>query len=310
NVVKKYGLVPKSAMPESESSSNTPRMNANLKALLREGAATLRSMVEGGSDASKIDAEQRAIVGRAYRVLAIHLGTPPTEFDWRWNDKDKNFHRDGTLTPQQFAEKYATLDLDDYVCLVHDPRPSSPVGRCFTVEHLGNVVGGGGDSGGDSGRVRYVNVDIELMKDATRRSITERGEPVWMGCDVGKMMHRELGLWDAALFDYKGVYGVEFAHTKAERLTYHQTLMTHAMLFTGVDVDGPDSAPRRWRVENSWGDENGVKGFYTMNDSWFDEYMFEVAIRKDLLPAEVVAARDEDPIVLPAWDPMGALAQG
>ena len=304
NLVKKYGLVPKSAMPESESSSNTPRMNLNLKALLREGAATLRQLVAEGADAAAVQEARQRIVGQAFRVLAIHLGTPPTQFDWRWNDKDKQFHHDGTLTPQEFAQKYCTIDLDDYVCLVHDPRESSPTGRAFTVEHLGNVLGGDYDGG-----VRYVNVDIDLMKRATRRSIVERSEPVWMGCDVGKMMHRELGIWDARLFDYAGVYGVDFAHDKADRLRYHQTLMTHAMMFTGVDVDGdaPEAA-RRWRVENSWGDENGVKGFYTMNDSWFDQYMFEVAVHKDLLPTEIVEAQQTEPVVLPPWDPMGSLA--
>ena len=305
NVVKKYGLVPQAAMPESESSSNTPRMNANLKALLREGAATLRDLAAGGANHEAIDARKQDLMASVYRVLAIHLGTPPTEFDWRWNDKDKQFHHDGAMTPQQFAEKYCTIDLDDYVCLVHDPRPSSPVGKAFTVAHLGNVLGGDFDGG-----VRYVNVDIELMKDATRRSITDRGEPVWMGCDVGKMMHRDLGLWDAKLFDYAGVYGVDFAHGKADRLRYHQTLMTHAMMFTGVDAPGSQDKPRRWRVENSWGDENGIKGFYTMNDSWFDEHMFEVAVHKDLLPAEVIAAAQSEPVVLPPWDPMGSLAIG
>ncbi|MEM9914577.1 MAG: C1 family peptidase [Planctomycetota bacterium] len=309
NVVKKYGLVPKSAMPESESSSNTPRMNANLKMILREGAASLRELKAGGAVHEAVTAKKQDIMATVYRVLAIHLGTPPTEFDWRWNDKDKKFHVDGTLTPPQFAEKYCTIDLDDYVCLVHDPRPSSPQGKAFTVAHLGNVIGaeGGGASPGDGG-VRYVNVDIELMKDATRRSITERGEPVWMGCDVGKMMHRDLGVWDAKLFDYEGVYDTTFEHDKADRLTYHSTLMTHAMMFTGVDAPEPGDKPRRWRVENSWGDENGIKGFYTMNDSWFDEYMFEVAVHKDLLPDHVIAAAQSEPVVLPPWDPMGSLA--
>lgn len=306
NIVKKYGLVPKSAMPETESSSNTPRMNANLKTLLRQGAEALRTMKQNGAPGEALQAHKGELLETIYRVLAIHLGTPPTEFDWRWNDRDKQFHRVGTITPKAFAEKYCTIDLDDYVCLVHDPRPSSPVGRCFTVANLGNVIGGDFDGG-----VRYVNVSIETMKQATMRSITQCSEPVWMGCDVGKMMHRELGIWDAELFDYESVYDAEFTHGKADRLIYHQTLMTHAMMFTGVDVDEPGvvDRPRRWRVENSWGDENGVKGFYTMNDSWFDQYMFEVAVRKELLPDTVVAALDEEPIVLPAWDPMGSLAR-
>ncbi|MEM6460101.1 MAG: C1 family peptidase [Planctomycetota bacterium] len=309
HLVKKYGLVPKSAMPESESSGNSPRMNANLKGILRHAAADLRRMIAGGADAATVAGRKHAALAVIYRVLAIHLGTPPTEFDWRWNDDEKNFHSDGTLTPQAFAEKYVTVDLDDYVCLVNDPRESSPFGRCFTVAHLGNVVGGTAlDVPGDGG-VRYVNVEMDLLKEATRRSIVERGEPVWMGCDVGKMMQRQLGVWDAELFDYAGVYGADWSLSKADRLTFHQTLMTHAMLFTGVDLADDGVTPRRWRVENSWGEDNGVKGFYTMNDSWFEPYMFEVAVHRALLPEAVVAARDEPPIVLPPWDPMGSLAR-
>jgi len=185
---------------------------------------------------------------------------------------------------------------------VHDPRKSSPFGRTFTVDQLGNVVGGD--------IVKYLNVEIDGMKDIAMRTIMD-GEPVWMGCDVGKMMRRDLGLWDANLFEYDNVYDTAFTLDKADRLTYHETLMTHAMLFTGVDVidtsDGPK--PRRWRVENSWGEEGGKKGFYVMNDSWFDEYMFEIAARKSYLPSELQDAIDLEPIVLPAWDPMGALAR-
>ena len=83
--------------------------------------------------------------------------------------------------------------------------------------------------------------------------------------------------------------------------------MTHAMLFTGVDVVG--GKVRRWRVENSWGTESGKDGFFSMNDSWFNEYMFEIAARKRYLPKPLQAALDEEPIVLPPWDPMGALAE-
>ncbi|MFI4862289.1 MAG: aminopeptidase C [Phycisphaerales bacterium JB063] len=299
NIVKKHGLVPKSAMPETQSSSSTRKMNAALLNVLREGAAALRMLIASSAASDDIAAKKDEIVATAHRVLCIHLGTPPTEFDWQWKDNDNKFHRDGTMTPLAFAEKYCTIQLGDYACLVHDPRESSPFGKTFTVAHLGNVVGGE--------PVKYLNVEIDTMKQATQQAIVG-GEAVWMGCDVGKMMRRDLGIWDAELFDYAAVYQTEFAHDKADRLVYHQTQMTHAMLFTGVDV-GEDGSPRRWRVENSWGDSGGVKGFYVMNDSWFDEYMFEVAIHKDLLPGELRDALSTEPIVLPAWDPMGALAR-
>jgi bleomycin hydrolase len=230
-------------------------------------------------------------------VLSIHLGTPPQKFLWQWKDGDKGFHRDGWTTPAEFAAAYVQLPVDEYVCLVHDPRESSPVGRTFTVDYLGNVI--------DAPPVVYLNVEIDLMKQLTQDAIVG-GEPVWFGCDVGKQMNADLGYWDAKLYDYGAVYDTEFTLDKAERLVHHETLMTHAMLFTGVDV--VDGKPRRWRVENSWGDEKADSGFWTMNDSWYGEHVFEIAVRRSALPAELQARLDEKPIVLPAWDPMGALA--
>jgi len=297
NLIHKYGVVPKSAMPETESSSNTARMNAILKEKLREGARTLRDAIAHGATVDDARETKQAFLQVVYRILAIHLGTPPATVDCQWVDKDRSFHRDGTLSPQECAAKYITLPLDEYVCLVHDPRDTSPFGRTFTVEYLGNVWEGG--------LTRYLNVEIDVLKDIAQRTLLD-GEPVWFGCDVGKMLRRDTGIWDAQLFDYASVYDTAFTLNKAERLVYHQTQMTHAMLFTGVDI--VDGTPRRWRVENSWGEENGQKGFYLMNDSWFDEYLFEIAARKSYLPAALRAALEEEPIVLPAWDPMGSLA--
>ena len=298
NLIKKHGAVPKAVMPETQSSSETRKMNSLLRAKLREGSQDLREQYAGGATPEALTERKDTLLRTIYRILCIHLGTPPERFTWQWSDSDKNFHRDEAMTPQEFAAKYIELPIDEYVCLVNDPRATSPYGRTFTVEYLGNVVGGA--------IVKYLNIEIGLMKEIAQKVIVG-GEPVWFGCDVGKQMERKQGIWDKNLFDYGALYGEEFTQDKAARLDYHETLMTHAMLFTGVDV--VDGTARRWRVENSWGEENGQKGYYTMNDSWFDEYTFEIAARRDLLPAELQAALDQEPIVLPAWDPMGALAR-
>ncbi len=294
-LVHKHGLVPKAFMPETKSSSDTGRMNAVLRHLLHQGAMRLRRAREHSVEEAR--AEKVEILAVVYRVLCIHLGTPPERFEWQWIDSDRTFHRDGTLTPCEFAGRYVTVPMDEYVCLVHDPRPTSPMGRTFTVEYLGNVVG--------APPVTYLNVEMPVMKDLAVRAL-ESGEPVWFGCDVGKMMSSDLGLWDAELFDYPALYDTSFDLDKADRLIYHETQMTHAMLFTGVDL--AEGGARRWRVENSWGSERGKEGFYTMNDSWFDEYVFETAARRSLLSPQLQAALDQAPITLPAWDPMGALA--
>ena len=297
SLIAKHGVVPKEVMPETESSSNSARMNFIINYQVRQGAMAIRDCYASEQGLEGMRSAKNTALNSIYQILCIHLGTPPQEFNWQWTDKDNEFHRDGNMTPSQFAEKYIVTPMEEFVCIVHDPRGTSPVGKTFTIEYLGNVVGGT--------PIKYLNVDIQLMKDLTLKMLQD-GKPVWMGCDTGKQMHRDKGIWDADLFDYPSVYGTNFDMDKSARLEYHQTRMTHAMLFTGVDV--VDGEPKRWRVENSWDNKVGDKGFFMMNDSWFAEYMFEIAVPKSYLPDDLIKALDSEPIVLPPWDPMGSLA--
>ncbi len=301
-LVAKHGLVPKSAMPETHSSSKTASLNRATSQLLRRTARDIRADAATGASADQLRATKLEALQVMHRILAIHLGTPPATVQWQWSDKDRGFHRDNEMSPQEFAAKYAGVDLEDFACIVHDPRPSSQVGRTYTVEYLGNIV--------DAPPVVYLNVEMALMRELAMKSIVA-GEPVWFGCDTGQMANVERGYWDEQLYDYNGVYDTDLTMAKADRLMHHDTLMTHAMLFTGVDVvesTGGPQVPRRWRVENSWGDEKADKGFWTMNDNWFGEHVFEIAVRRSALPADLQRALDAAPVVLPAWDPMGSLA--
>ena len=295
NLIRKHGLVPKSAYPESNTSSATRWMNTELKNILRSSACEIRAILEGGGTEDEAREHKEKRMADVWTMLCIHLGTPPKTFDWQWRDKDDKFHRKGSMTPQQFAAEYVDIEWEDYVCIVNDPR--NEYYQTYTVDFLQNVAGGP--------PVVYLNVPSKEMKAVTRR-LLEDGMPVWMGCDVGKEMDRKKGLWDADLFDVGGLYGVEYGMDKADRLRHNQTMMTHAMLFTGVDV--VNGRIRRWRVENSWGGETGQKGYYTMNDSWYDQYMFEIAAPTSYLNEKMVAGLEAEPVVLPAWDPMGSLA--
>jgi len=295
NLIRKHGLVPKSAYPESDSSSATRWMNAELKNILRSSACEIRAIVDGGGSIEEAREHKEKRVADIWNMLCIHLGTPPKTFNWQWRDKDDEFHRNGRMTPQQFAAEFVDIDWEDYVCIVNDPR--NEYYQTYTIDFLQNVAGGP--------PVVYLNVPNKEMKEITQK-LLEDGMPVWMGCDVGKEMDRKRGLWDADLFDVEGLYGVEYGMDKADRLRHNQTMMTHAMLFTGVDVI--NGRPRRWRVENSWGDKTGQKGYYTMNDNWYDQYMFEIAAPTSYLNEKMLAGLEAEPVVLPAWDPMGSLA--
>ena len=288
-LVAKYGLVPAYAMPDTVSAGDSEAMNEHLATLLRRTALRLRAAVADGVDPEPL---RVAALEQVHRMLCIHLGPPPEEFVWQYRDKNKEFHRVGTLTPRQFAQRYVT-GVEEFVVLAHDPRPEIAVNTRYGMGRSDVMVGEPVQD--------HVTAELEVLKAAAIAAIQD-GEPVWFACDVARQRDKKAGIWDAALHDYKGLYGVELSMTKAERLVARESALTHAMCLTGVDL--VDGVPRRWRVENSWGDKLGDKGFHTMSDSWFDEYVFEVVVRASRLPEEVRAALETEPVILPSWDPM------
>jgi len=298
NLAAKYGVVPKTVMPETASSGNTRTMNALVTDKLREFAAVLRRRAAEGADENELRRIKLEMLSAIYRLLTIHLGEPPRSFDWQWRDKDDEFHRDSELTPRGFFDRHVGVDLRETVCLINCPTADKPFDQLYTIDYLGNVLEGE--------LIRYLNVELEPFKRAAARMLQD-GKPVWFGCDVGKRLERKLGILAGELYRYDLVYGLDFESDKAERVDYGQSLMTHAMVLTGVDLDD-DGYPRKWRVENSWGEKVGDEGYLVMLDDWFDEFVFEVAVERKYLSEEQRALLEGEPVHLPPWDPMGALA--
>ena len=108
------------------------------------------------------------------------------------------------------------------------------------------------------------------------------------------------------IYSYEDALQSKFELDKAGRLDYGESLMTHAMVFTGVNII--DDVPNRWKVENSWGEKNGKKGYFVMSDKWFEEYTYQIVINKKYLSEDLKKAWKSEPIVLKPWDPMGSLA--
>ncbi|MFP4509147.1 MAG: C1 family peptidase [Spirochaetaceae bacterium] len=297
-LVKKYGVVPKSVMPETWHSGRTRSMNELLAERLRFAASQIRERVARQAASRDVNTVIDRALADVYRILATHLGIPPRDFAWEWRDAKGAFFRDGILTPRQFYQKHCQRDLEEYQCLIHAPGPGRPFDTAYTVEYLGNVVGGP--------PVLYINLEVDILKKAAIDSIVS-GEPVWFGCDVGKALHRELGMLDIELFEHALRATDTSVFTKADRLTYGHSKMTHAMLLTGVDLD-EHGTPVQWRVENSWGDKVGDKGFLVMSDRWFTEHVYEVVVHRRLLEPAICAIAETQPVALPPWDPMGALA--
>ncbi|NMP23333.1 C1 family peptidase [Sulfobacillus sp. DSM 109850] len=294
NLVEKYGVVPKWVMPESFHSSNSRAMNQLMTAKLREDAARLRALAR---TPDQMREAKNTMMGEIYGMLAHFLGEPPERFVFTYEDDDHQFHDEGLLTPHEFLARFNSVDLNQYVSVINAPTPDKPFNQTYTVDYLGNVVGGRS--------VLYLNLPVEEFKALAQRQL-EDGEPVWFGCDVGKMSDRESGILDVDQYAYDAALGVTLGLTKAERLMYGESLMTHAMVLTGVNV--ADGQPNRWKVENSWGPDAGNRGFFVMSDAWFNEYMYQVVVQRKYLSQAQLQALETPARHLPPWDPMGSLA--
>lgn len=295
----KYGVVPKAVYPESVSSSNSRELNQYLNKLLRQDAQILRELIAGGADSAVVQSEKEELLQDVFNFLAMNLGLPPRTFDFAYRDKDNHYQSEKDITPQAFYQKYVGLKLSDYVSIINAPTADKPYGQSYTVDMLGNVVG--------SPAVRYLNLAMTRFKELAIAQM-QAGETVWFGSDVGQVSDRQKGILATNTYDFSAAMDIELSQDKAGRLDYSESLMTHAMVLTGVDLDENGRAIK-WKVENSWGDKVGQKGYFVASDAWMDEYTYQIVVRKDFLTAEELAAYEAEPVVLAPWDPMGALAR-
>lgn len=299
SIIEKYGLVPQSIYPESKASSATTELNNTLNTLLRHDATVLRGLVAQQASKDKISNARNEMLANVYRLLSLTLGEPPVQFDFEYRDELHNFHVERQLTPQDYYQKFVSWDLDEYISVINAPTADKPFDATYNVDMLGNVVGGRD--------VKHLNVDINKMK-AFAISQLKDGQSVWFGVDMGPQVDRESGLMASGIFASDDLFNVDSTMTKAQRLDYGESLMTHAMVLTGVDLDENDQ-PTKWKVENSWGEKVGKKGYFTMSDDWMSEYAYQIVVKKEYLSSELVNIYDNSkPTLLSPWDPMGALA--
>lgn len=298
NIVKKYGLVPKYAYPESQTSSATVQLNKYLCKIMRKYTTDLRDKVqnEGVEKARELKEE---VLKDVYNVLTSTLGEIPEKFDVVLHDKDGKLIEDKGMDAHSFFDKYIGADIDDYVSLINSPTEDKPFNKTYTIKYLGNIV---------EGRiVKHLNLPIEELKKAAVKQLKD-GYPVWFGCDVGRssIVEDERAILDTKAVDYETLFNVDLKLSKEDALDYGYSMMTHAMTFTGVQMDGNEAL--RFKVENSWGEKFGYKGHFVMTSDWFDQYVYQVVVNKKYLTEKSRKDYEKEPKELKPWDPMGSLA--
>lgn len=292
NLIEKYGLVPKTVMPDTSHTDNSGSLNAILDTVLRDAAALIRHPAQAGRDAAQLRQLKTKALKDVYRLLVLHLGAPCERFVWRYEDRDNKVNKK-TFTPLAFYRELAPGDLRDYVTLTD--HPVHPYGRRYQLRNCRNFS--------DAADMDYINLGIAQLKDYALKAL-ENDEAVWFAADSGWQMDRKLGIMAEGLFDYAALYGYEKKLTKAEKLQTRDISPVHAMAFVGAESE--NGRPLKWRVENSWGGEVGDKGYWTMHDDWFENYVLVIIVHKKHLGEADRRLLDLEPVILPSWDPLAA----
>lgn len=288
-LVAKYGVVPSYAMPETFNTNNTTGFATALARKLKMDALVLRKLKQESKD-DEIEKARKKFLSQVYRMTAIAVGEPPKKFDLEYRDDDKKYHLEKDLTPLEFLHKYlGDVDFDDYVVLTN--APDHEYNKLYGLPEEDNIEG--------SYRIKLLNVPMEYLTSAAVSQLKD-GEPVWFGNDVLRQMDRKTGYLDTNLYKLSDLFGVSLKMSKADRLRTGEGMVSHAMTLVGVDEDHGDI--RQWKVENSWGDKSGAKGYYVMNNDWFNDYVYEVVVHKKYLTDEQRKIAEGPVTDLPLWD--------
>lgn len=288
---KKYGVVPKEAMPETYQATNTYAMNSIIDAKLREDGLVLRKEIAQKKDISHIRELKNSMLKEIYNILAICLGNPPETFDFEYVDKDNNYHAERNMTPHEFYEKYVGEGLEDIVGVINAPTEDKPFNKLYAVAHSGSVVEGK--------PITLLNLEVNELKAAAIKQL-QNNEAVWFACDSSAFAERKEGIWDMGTFDCETPFSIKLGMTKGEMLETQQSGPAHAMIITGVNL--VDGKPDKWRIQNSWGTDGADKGYFIMSDEWFDMFVFQISVNKKYLTEEQREMLNQEPVMINPWD--------
>ncbi len=294
DLTEKYGLVPMSVMPETTSSENTSKVRSLISSKLREFGLELRKMVSDGKKPAAVQQRKTEMLGTIYHMLALTIGQPVKEFQYAFKDKNgKAVGPAKTYTPQSFYQETVGQKLNGtFIMVMNDPR--RPYHKTYEVDLDRHTY--------DGHNWKYLNLPMEEIAQLAIASLKD-GRKLYSSYDVSKQLDRKRGLNDLANYDYESLFGTTFGMSKADRINTFDSGSTHAMTLTAVDLDA-EGKPLKWKVENSWGADYGVKGCLVMTNQWFNEYMFRLVVRKEYCSESLLKEYEQKPIMVTPEDPL------
>lgn len=306
SIVEKWGLVPKSVMPETACTVNTKFMNEALGELLIADAAKLRAAYAAGAGADELEAQKNEMLAGVHRLLCCCIGEPPATFDFTVvvgesaqidaslvaepNAAGQRLLRDRGITPLQFVERYVEFNADEYIELTSIPGESRPFGHLYGIDWFDAVIGGR--------PLRLLNMEMPVLEHAIIASL-KAGVPVYMMCDVGRRALRYAqdfkGLMATDALNLEDLFDVDLSIDRGVSFDLNGTGMSHCMAFQGVELDD-DGDPVMWRVENSHGANEDYDGFLHISRDWWRTFGGDIVVERRFVPEDVLALRDTLPV--------------
>lgn len=301
-VIKKYGIVPLEIMPDSFTAKNTDLLNTLINKRLKIAASDIRK-------ANKDTAEQQEIKKECLKsvleILRRCYGPIPQEFEYTYKAKIKKNQVPKHLhlkSPKDFYDKYVNFDFDDYIDLCSIPIKDKPYNQMYELEESRSII--------ESKNVYFLNVEMWLFKLAIIATLADK-KPLWFACDVNFYGSRQQGIWDFKANDYDSLFNIKFNKNRSEMSQIYHIASNHAMLLCGFDLDEIHTdknqlnlvktfdkkssifekyqksietlSINRWKVENSWGDKHGNKGFFSITDNWFNQFVSQAIVSKSAI---------------------------
>lgn len=259
HIIKKYGIVLESQMPMTENNFIPNDINELIKEKVINDINIIKDKKNNISNIEEIYKLKEKMMSENYEILSKIFGKPPKKI------KIKN----ETLTPVKFASMYINDILDDYIEIVSlDTKLYNKKYKLdFNVPNLKDT--------------KYLNLKVNHIKESIVKSLKE-GHMVWFGCSYRYMSasyKNKNGILCSNLYDFKKIGIEKISKTIAEK--YNFLNYEHAMLFTGVNIE--NGLTKSWKVLNSFGIQNNDKGYFVMNDDFFNENVFLFAINKKYL---------------------------
>ena len=280
-----------SFMPDVVESTNYQKVSDIFAEKVKKDISYLLELKNSNESVEKLREEKERFLQENYNLLSKILGEPNFKFDYEYKDKHDNYIIYKNMTPNDFKNKFLTLDLDDFVSIGNLPMYNKEFYKIYSKKYLGNIH--------KSSYASFLNLPIEDLKELAIKQLKD-GIPVWMGAHIIKYRDKKSGILDIRLYDYKDTLNFK-PLTKKESLDLHDIEMHHAMTFCGVHL--LENKPVRWKIEDSYGDKEKVNGYYIMNDNFFNEFVLNVIIDKKYLSTDQLELLKQDAIEFEVEEP-------